>query len=349
MRERVGMRLVPLVSSEPTTTSKCPERSVEKASSTVSRRLARDDAEPAAFLLQRRQQVDHPRAVGELGVQRLVVLAVGRRELVDPVAASNTRICSSDAGPPTARPAPRPGCRGRARSSSRAGIEARMIAPESITVPSKSKRTTGKRIYLMLRASTARANGTGGSHREVIRITPAPGVALPSYSAAAARALAASGADTFRMPSGNIFCAYEHYDFAPVDLRCARSAARCGRCRRGPRPAATRPGAEGYAMRQRGPAHVLCITDTVYEPEGEDPRLRHNRHAASSAARRAPPGLRCVNSTGNGFVLTGWALSYSLQGVARQVRRLQDAVREHRLRLVRSRPHGVDDAGSRAA
>ena len=33
-------------------------------------------------------------------------------------------------------------------------------------------------------------------------------------------ALAAGGLDTFRVPSGNIFCAFEHDGLAPVDLRC---------------------------------------------------------------------------------------------------------------------------------
>src|SRR2546423_13956355 len=38
-------------------------------------------------------------------------------------------------------------------------IEARMIAPESITVPSRSKRTTGKRMLSMLARPSAQPHG----------------------------------------------------------------------------------------------------------------------------------------------------------------------------------------------
>ena len=47
--------------------------------------LRRDDAEPPPLLLQRRQDIRHARTLGELGVQRLVVLAVAGDELVDPL------------------------------------------------------------------------------------------------------------------------------------------------------------------------------------------------------------------------------------------------------------------------
>ena len=52
----------------------------------------------------------------------------------------------------------------------------------------------------------------------MIRTAAAVGVAFLLLGGGSA--LGASGADTFRMPSGNIFCAYEHYSFAPIDLRC---------------------------------------------------------------------------------------------------------------------------------
>ena len=46
------------------------------------------------------------------------------------------------------------------------------------------------------------------------------GVAILGFLTGASPALGSSGADTFRLPSGNIYCAYEHYSFAPIDLRC---------------------------------------------------------------------------------------------------------------------------------
>ncbi len=113
----------------------------------------------------------------------------------------------------------------------------------------------------------------------------------------------ASGATTFRMPSGNIFCAYEHYSFAPVDLRCEiRSKVRP----LPPRPASCRDAAwgEGYSMRQRGPAHVLCITDTIYDRAAKVLSYGTTRQFGVFRCSSSASGLRCVNSTGNGFFLS---------------------------------------------
>src|SRR5919206_5221279 len=81
-------------------------------------------------------------------------------------------------------------------------------------------------------------------------------------------AFAASGATTFRMPSGNVYCAYEHYSFAPIRLRCE---IRSGVKPLPPRPASCRDAdwGAGYSLRPTGPAHVLCITDTVYDPKAK--------------------------------------------------------------------------------
>ena len=135
----------------------------------------------------------------------------------------------------------------------------------------------------------------------MIRIAPLLGVALLLLGGGSA--VAASGADTFRMPSGNIFCAYEHYDFAPVDLRCEiRSKIRP----LPPRPASCRDAAwgEGYSMRQRGPAHVLCITDTIYDPKAKVLAYGTTRQFGVFRCSSSAAGLRCVNATGNGFFLS---------------------------------------------
>src|SRR5438094_10634468 len=83
----------------------------------------------------------------------------------------------------------------------------------------------------------------------------------------AGSALAASGADTFRMPSGNIYCAYEHYSFAPKDLRCE--------IRSGVKPLPPKPSScdadwgAGFTLRQIGLAHILCAGDTIYHPKAK--------------------------------------------------------------------------------
>jgi Family of unknown function (DUF6636) len=116
-------------------------------------------------------------------------------------------------------------------------------------------------------------------------------------------AFGASGADTFRMPSGNIFCAYEHYNFAPTSLRCEiRSRIKP----RPPRPASCGDAVwgEGYSMLRRGPAHVLCITDTIYDPKAKVLRYGTTYRYGVFRCTAKTTGLRCVNATGNGFFLS---------------------------------------------
>jgi hypothetical protein len=116
-------------------------------------------------------------------------------------------------------------------------------------------------------------------------------------------AFGASGADSFRMPSGNIFCAYQHYSFAPIELRCEiRSKIRP----LPPRPASCGDAVwgEGYSMRQRGPAHVLCITDTIYDPKAKVLPYGTTRRYGAFRCTSKTTGLRCVNATGNGFFLS---------------------------------------------
>src|SRR5438093_6024428 len=59
-------------------------------------------------------------------------------------------ICASSPGPPTAAISSSSGGAAPRTSLAAWRIDARMIAPESITVPSRSKRTTGNRMQLML-------------------------------------------------------------------------------------------------------------------------------------------------------------------------------------------------------
>ena len=116
-------------------------------------------------------------------------------------------------------------------------------------------------------------------------------------------AFGASGAYTFRMPSGNIFCAFEHYSFAPIDLRCEiRSKVRP----LPPRPASCGDAAwgEGYSMRLTGPAYVLCITDTIYDPKARVLAYGTTWHGGGFTCSSSTKGLRCTNPRGYGFFLS---------------------------------------------
>jgi uncharacterized protein DUF6636 len=127
-------------------------------------------------------------------------------------------------------------------------------------------------------------------------------VALLGLVAGARPALGESGADTFRMPSGTVFCAYEHYSFAPVDLRCE--------IRGGIRPLPPKPATcdvdwgGGYSMRQTGPPHVLCIGDTIYDPKAKVLPYGTTRQFGVFRCKSRPSGLRCTNASGRGFFLS---------------------------------------------
>ena len=128
-------------------------------------------------------------------------------------------------------------------------------------------------------------------------------VAAAALVLATGAAFAASGAYFFRRPSGNIYCAYEHYDFAPFALRCE--------IRSGVKPLPPRPKAcgdavwgAGYSMRQTGRAYVLCITDTVYDPKAKVFAYGTTWRGGGFTCTSRTTGLRCANRSGHGFFLS---------------------------------------------
>jgi hypothetical protein len=115
-------------------------------------------------------------------------------------------------------------------------------------------------------------------------------------------ALGASGAEPFRTPSGNIYCAYEHYSFAPIDLRCE--------IRSGVKPLPPKPrtcefdwGA-GYAMRQTGRPHILCISDTIHDFKARVLGYGTTWRGGAFTCTSKTTGLRCSNRSGHGFFLS---------------------------------------------
>jgi hypothetical protein len=134
----------------------------------------------------------------------------------------------------------------------------------------------------------------------MLRAAVALGLAV--LAAGAAPALGASGAETFRMPSGNIYCAYEHYSFAPIDLRCE--------IRTGVKPLPAKPASctadwgAGYSIRQIGLAHVLCISDTISNPNAKVLAYGSTWHGGGFTCSSSTKGLRCMNPRGHGFFLS---------------------------------------------
>src|SRR5437764_745885 len=108
-------------------------------------------------------------------------------------------------------------------------------------------------------------------------------------------ALGASGADKFRMPSGNVYCAYEHYSFSPTDLRCeirTKIRPKTGACD------------DGYIMRQTGAARAFCATDTIYDPAAPVLTYGTTRQFGVFRCSSSASGLRCANASGQGFFLS---------------------------------------------
>jgi hypothetical protein len=135
----------------------------------------------------------------------------------------------------------------------------------------------------------------------VLRIAVALSAALVALGAGSA--LGSSGADTFRTPSGNIYCAHEHYSFAPLELRCEiRSKLKP----LPPRPASCGDAAwgEGYSMRPNGPARVLCISDTIYDPKAKVLAYGTTWRGGGFTCTSRAAGLRCANAKGYGFFLS---------------------------------------------
>jgi hypothetical protein len=108
-------------------------------------------------------------------------------------------------------------------------------------------------------------------------------------------ALGQSGADSFRVPSGNVYCAYEHYSFSPTDLRCEiRTGIK-------PKPPICD---DGYIMRQTGSAQSFCASDTIYDRNALVLAYGTTRQFGVFKCSSSVSGLKCVNASGNGFFMS---------------------------------------------
>ena len=135
---------------------------------------------------------------------------------------------------------------------------------------------------------------------------PAVLALLGLFLVSAAAASAQSGAEKFRLPSGNIYCAYEHYSFSAKDLRCE--------IRTGLKPSPPICD-DGYIMRQTGPARPFCASDTIYDPNAPVLAYGTTRQLGVFKCASSTAGLRCVNASGNGFFMSK-THSYTLKEAA---------------------------------
>jgi hypothetical protein len=107
----------------------------------------------------------------------------------------------------------------------------------------------------------------------------------------------------FRMPRGEIYCAYQHYSFAPIGIRCEiRSLIRP----LPPRPKGCRDAVwgAGYFLPRAGRASVLCIADTVYDPKARVLAYGTTYRVGGFICSSKATGLTCKNVAGRGFFIS---------------------------------------------
>ena len=124
---------------------------------------------------------------------------------------------------------------------------------------------------------------------------------------------------------------------APRPRTCAaRSARRSGRLRRA-------AAADGYLMRQTGPARPFCASDTIYDRNALVLAYGTTRQFGVFKCSSSVAGLKCFNASGNGFVLSSQALVHAQGSRAAVRRRSRRPPRNIVCGYVdRARRHGVD-------
>jgi len=108
---------------------------------------------------------------------------------------------------------------------------------------------------------------------------------------------------SFRTPSGNIYCLYSSADPpSPAFLRCDIRS----HLKPAPPPRHCVEGVygESVGMTKTGAAHVLCISDSTYNPKARVLAYgtSWSRDGFSCVSRSA--GLTCTNQRGHGFFLS---------------------------------------------
>jgi hypothetical protein len=108
---------------------------------------------------------------------------------------------------------------------------------------------------------------------------------------------------SFRTPSKNIYCAYNSADSgSPAFLRCDIRS----HLRPAPRPHSCVEGVygESVGMTKTSAAHVLCISDTTYNPRARVLAYGTSWSRDGFRCTSRATGLTCVNTRGHGFFLS---------------------------------------------
>jgi hypothetical protein len=103
---------------------------------------------------------------------------------------------------------------------------------------------------------------------------------------------------TFRTPSKNIYCAYYSPPaFMRCDIRSGLHPRPSGKCVEGDY-------GQSVGMTASGRAHVLCISDTVYNPTARVLPYGSSWSGGGFRCVSRSAGLTCTSSRGHGFFLS---------------------------------------------
>ena len=113
-------------------------------------------------------------------------------------------------------------------------------------------------------------------------------------------AAASSSVTSFRTPSKNIYCAWEHLSGSQQVLRCdVRQLTH-----QAPKPSGCQFDAgSSFGMNPTGRAAALCVSDSVYNPRAKAIAYGKSRRFGSFRCSSKTNGLRCTNRSGHGFFL----------------------------------------------
>jgi hypothetical protein len=103
---------------------------------------------------------------------------------------------------------------------------------------------------------------------------------------------------TFRTPSKNIYCAYYSPPaFMRCDIRSGLHPKPSGKCVEGDY-------GQSVGMTATGRAHVLCISDTVYDPKARALPYGKSWSRGGFRCTSRSVGLACTSSRGHRFFLS---------------------------------------------
>jgi hypothetical protein len=125
-------------------------------------------------------------------------------------------------------------------------------------------------------------------------------ILVASVAVAVAAAGASSSLTSFRTPSKNIYCAWEHLGGSPQLLRCDVQQL----AHQAPKPKGCRFDAgSSFGMNPTGRAAALCVSDSVHDPHAKSIAYGRSRRFGSFRCSSKTSGLRCTNKSGHGFLL----------------------------------------------